>query len=141
MGPNLAKTSMHLLDSQKQCLIRTWESCEILPSFLAIDLLTIIYNAMQRCSLSLKNLLGSLCMVSVNDDKFVPISTIKLEIHGLTGQVNLLGILMWFRLRQDGALLLSHFLYQVGEVHNLNSPSIYFQIDMIENQSMTSIPG
>ena len=141
MGPSLAKTSMHLLDSQKQCLIRTWESCEILPSFLAIDLLTIIYNAMQRCSLSLKNLLGSLCIVSINDDKFVPISTIKLEIHGLIGQVNLLGILMWFRLRQYWPLLLSHFLYQVGEVHNLKSPSIYFQIDMIENQFMASIPG
>ena len=141
MGPSLAKTSMHLLDSQKQCLIRTWESCEILPSFLAIDLLTIIYNAMQRCSLSLKNLLGSLCMVSVNDDKFVPISTIKLEIHGLIRQVNLLGILMWFSLRQYGPLLLSHFLYQVGEVHNLKFPSIYFQIDMIENQFMASIPG
>ena len=66
----------------------------MLPSFLAIDLLTVIYNTMQRCSLSLKNLLGSLCMVSMNDDKFVPISTIKLEIHGLTGQVNLLGILI-----------------------------------------------
>ena len=140
MGPNLAKTSMHLLDSQKQCLIRTWESCEILPLFLAIDLLTVIYNTMQRCSLSLKNLLGSLCIVSMNDDKFVLISTIKLEIHGLTGQVNLLGILIQFRLRKYGPLLLSHFLYQVGEVHNLKSPSIYFQIDMIENQSMASIP-
>ena len=141
MGPNLAKTSMHLLDSRKQCLTRTQESCEILPSFLAIDHLIVIYNTMQRFSLSLKNLLGSLCIVSMNDDKFVPISTIKLEIHGLTGQVNLLGILIWFRLRQYGPLLLSHFLYQVGKVHNLKSPSIYLQIDMIENQFITSISG